>query len=96
MSIFHTVYMDMCANTMLMRRKSSSSVELELQYNRHVWVTYSEGGEGGGIFQLGKPELFGGFYVGHTGYLLLFRLCLFIYFHVGLMKCMLSSFQLLP
>ena len=62
-------------------------------FGSHTWRV--EGG-GGHYFNWGKPQIFGGVCWSYWIFTPIQGLLVFISFHVGLMKCMLSSFQLLP
>ena len=62
-------------------------------FGSHNWEV--EGGGGGGTFSISHN--YWGDVLGHIGYFTqIHGLLVFFSFHVGLMKCMLSSFQLLP
>ena len=98
MSIFHT---DMCANTMLDTMLDEKKIVLVLlnwsfnttdMFGSHTCVC-----EWGGQYINWRRHNYLRDFVVQIEYLTPIQAMLvFISFHVGLMKCMLSSFQLLP
>ena len=66
-------------------------------FGSHTWGRGGGGGGGGGHYFNWRSHDYLGDFVEHAGYFTPIQgLLVFISFHVGLMKCMLSSFQLLP